>query len=433
MTAGTIQNSTALAADREWWPMRALRSPVRGFGLLLLAVLGLPLLPLTLYATGATPLGIGVLLLLPLLLAVRALANLSRRLAWRWSGVAIQVPYRQRPRYRSGRRGLWQRMTWRLRDPAFWRDLLWLLVNVPVSLVLGLLPLVFVLNGVWGLVLPMVHGHFYYLGIPLTSPAQAWPAVPLGIASLLAGFAIGPSLLTAHALCTRALLAPTVRAAMAIRVRQLTASRAEAVDAQAAELRRIERDLHDGAQARLVALGMNLGAAEELVDRDPAAAKALLAESRAASARALAELRDLVRGIHPPVLADRGLADAVRALALDGPLAVRVRIELPGRLEAPVESAVYFAVAEALANAAKHGGGDQATVWIRHEHGMLRVQVTDNGRGGADPSGGTGLRGLQRRLATFDGVLTVRSPAGGPTTLSMELPCALSSPRTSSS
>src|SRR5213078_2587232 len=178
-------------------------------------------------------------------------------------------------------------------------------------------------------------------------------------------------------------------------------SRGHAIDAATSELRRIERDLHDGAQARLVALGMNLRAVERMLPGSPQAALGLVAEARETSLRALNELRDLIRGIYPPVLADRGLGHAVRALALDAPLPTELDIDLPGRLTAPVESACYFAVAEALANAVKHSGARQAQVRIRHARGMLRVEVTDDGCGGADPARGSGLAGIERRLGTF--------------------------------
>jgi signal transduction histidine kinase len=179
-------------------------------------------------------------------------------------------------------------------------------------------------------------------------------------------------------------------------------------------------------------MGMTLDAAEQMLDDNPAAAKALLVEARVSSAKALAELRDLVRGIHPPVLADRGLADAVRALVLDAPVRVHLAGELPGRPPAPVESGAYFAVSELLANVSKHAGADQAWIDIQHERGMLRIGVTDDGCGSADPAKGTGLRGIERRLAAFDGVVAVTSPPGGPTVVNMEIPCALSSPKTSS-
>jgi signal transduction histidine kinase len=185
-----------------------------------------------------------------------------------------------------------------------------------------------------------------------------------------------------------------------------------------------------------------LDAAGQLLDTSPAAARALLAEARDSSVRALGELRDLVRGIHPPVLADRGLADAVRALALDSLVRPQVTAELPGRAPAAVESAAYFAVSELLANVAKHAAADRVWIDIGYEGargdgeirggGMLRISVTDDGRGGADPGHGTGLLGTERRIAAFDGVLAVSSPLGGPTVVNMEIPCVLSSPKTSS-
>jgi signal transduction histidine kinase len=217
------------------------------------------------------------------------------------------------------------------------------------------------------------------------------------------------------------------------RIQRLTESRAVAVDTAAADLRRLERDLHDGAQARLVALGMNLRAVERLIPTSPEAALALVAEARETSARALMELRELVRGVHPPVLADRGLADAIRALALDTPMSVETEVDLPGRPAAPIETACYFAVAEVLTNAVKHSGARDARVAVSHADGLLRISITDFGVGGADPARGTGLAGVEKRLATFDGILAVSSPVGGPTIVVMEVPCALSSEKISSS
>ena len=216
------------------------------------------------------------------------------------------------------------------------------------------------------------------------------------------------------------------------RVQTLAQTRTDAVDTAAAELRRIERDLHDGAQARLVALGMSLQAAERLFRTSPDAALALVSEAKQASSQALTELRDLVRGIYPPVLADRGLADAIRSLAMDSPLNTVVDIDLPGEVEMPVGSAVYFAVAETLTNAAKHTDARAVRVEVGYQHGVLRAQVTDDGAGGADPEHGTGLKGIEHRLATFDGILAVNSPLGGPTIVAIEVPCALSSAKTSS-
>ena len=274
-------------------------------------------------------------------------------------------------------------------------------------------------------------------------------------AILALGIWLVPRTIGVHA---RTLLRTAPDAELVGRVEQLTQTRAEAVDTAAAELRRVERDLHDGAQARLVALGMNLRAAERLIPTSPEAAIALVAEAREASSRALTELRDLVRGVYPPVLADRGLADAVRALALDTPIRTETDIDVPGRLDPPVESACYFAVAEALTNAVKHSGARVVQIRMRYSagyparpfspahpfrsahffqpaqpaRGLLRIEVTDDGTGGADPARGSGLQGVERRLGTFDGILAVSSPPGGPTIIVMEIPCALSSRRTSS-
>ena len=239
-----------------------------------------------------------------------------------------------------------------------------------------------------------------------------------------------PRTLGAH---TRALLVPPGRdLELEGRVQRLTETRSLAVDHAATELRRIERDLHDGAQARLIALGMNLRAVERMLPARPEAALALVAEARETSLRALSDLRDLVRGICPPVLADRGLGHAVRALALDTPFPVDLDIDLPGRLATPVESACYFAVAEALANAVRHSGARRVHIRMKYAAGLLQVQVADDGAGGADPARGTGLRGVEQRLAAFDGILAVSSPPGGPTMIAMEVPCALSSPKTCS-
>jgi signal transduction histidine kinase len=249
-----------------------------------------------------------------------------------------------------------------------------------------------------------------------------------GVVLLGVGCLLAPRLLTWSA---DAELAERARV-LAQRVDGLTRTRRDATETAVAELRRIERDLHDGAQARMVAVGMSLRAAEQLMSADPDAALALVAEARETSSRAIEDLRDLVRGIYPPVLADRGLAEAVRNLALDTLIDVAVAVDLPGEPPMPVAAAVYFAVAEALANAARHAGARTVQVGVGHAGGMLRAYVTDDGCGGADASRGTGLAGVERRLATFDGILGVSSPAGGPTIIAIEVPCALSSAKISS-
>jgi signal transduction histidine kinase len=369
------------------------------------------------------------------LLATRRLAMLTRRLSAQWCGVPIGEAYAPKPApARAGSRhlGYQRRMSWLLSDVSTWRDVLWLVVNVVTGWVLLLVPVTLVGVGVIAFLVP---GSVI---VPGMGEASRWvppPAFPgnspsvllvIGVALVALGLGAGPVALRGYGGLARLVLSPSREAELALRVEQLAQTRRETLDTGAAELRRIERDLHDGAQARLVAMGLTLDAAGRLIDADPAAARALLYEARDASARALAELRDLVRGIHPPVLADRGLADAIRALALDSPLRVRVTGPLDGRLPAPVESAGYFAVSELLANVAKHSGAGAAEVDLRHSSGALRITVSDNGAGGADPSRGTGLQGIARRVAAFDGVLVVSSPVGGPTVINLEMPCELS-------
>jgi signal transduction histidine kinase len=218
--------------------------------------------------------------------------------------------------------------------------------------------------------------------------------------------------------------------ALTDRVDVLTRTRRGALDIQAAELQRIERDLHDGAQARLVSVAMSLGLAESLLASKPNELPGLLTEARSTTLAALDDLRTLMRGIQPPVLADRGLEGAIRALALDVAVPVTVTGTLPGRPPVPVESAVYFTAAECLANVVKHSGATSAWVGLRYGGGLLSVIVGDNGRGGARLDAGTGLQGVARRLESFDGMIELSSPPGGPTTVTMEVPCELSSLKT---
>jgi signal transduction histidine kinase len=206
------------------------------------------------------------------------------------------------------------------------------------------------------------------------------------------------------------------------RIERLEETRAGAVDVQETELRRIERDLHDGAQARLVALGMSLGMAEQKLQTDPEAVGPLLAEARHGATQALEELRDLARGIHPPILTDRGLQAAVSALVVHSPMPVTVDVDVPVRPGPAVETAAYFTVSEALANAIKHGGVTRVDITIRRTHDVLVTEILDNGVGGADPDG-RGLRGLRQRVEALDGTLRVSSPEGGPTTVQAVMPC----------
>ncbi len=207
------------------------------------------------------------------------------------------------------------------------------------------------------------------------------------------------------------------------RVEELTQSRAGAVEASESQLRRIERDLHDGAQARLVALGMNIGLAEQQLAKDPEKAREHLEEARAAAAAALQELRDLARGIHPPILADRGLDAAIRALAAHAGVPVSVDVELTGRPPETVETAAYFVAAEGLANALKHARASRIDIDVHERQDAIVVRVLDDGRGGAAEDGG-GLHGLRQRIEALDGSLRIASPEGGPTVIEAVLPCA---------
>ena len=406
---------------------------VRGFSLALLSLGGsLALFVVSVLSIAFIVLGVGVFTTPWVLAAVRAHANLRRALSGSWAGLPVDVPYRRLPDdLRPGVTGIVERCTHLLKDPATWRDLVWLPVDAVAGFVTALVPPALLAQGVWGYVLlagvwQAVSGSFWYAFIPVTGAGSAVLCAALGTLLIAAAAFVNAPALRGHFLLAGVFLAPTEKARLARRVAHLDRTRHDAVDSSAAQLRRIERDLHDGAQARLVAMGMNLGAIEALVETEPARAKQLLARARADSADALGELRDLVRGIHPPVLAERGLGDATRAQALRVPLPVEVEVDLPGRFDESVEAAAYFAVSEVLTNAAKHAQASRVWVDVHYSEqagGMLRIAVTDDGGGGACLDGAGGLAGLQRRLGAFDGVLAVSSPAGGPTMVTLEIPC----------
>jgi signal transduction histidine kinase len=395
----------------------------------------------------------------PVVLANRALTDTLRREAGNWTGVRIARPYLPPPGlpvpradglYPVGRQlyeePFWPvqraRTRWIYHDRATWRDLAGSLLLPLVSLVLCLPALVLVGRGLGGLAAlwiwrPFVSPRIDWFPLPeVTTHLGALAQTPVLLVMAVAGLAPAPWLARQQVRFARVWLGPTESSRLAQRVERLKQTRSDVTVTQAAELRRIERDLHDGIQSRLVAMGMKLGAVEALVDTDPAAAKRLAAELRTASSEALTELRVLIRGIHPPVLSERGLLDAVRALAMDSPLKTEVTGSLPGKLDEPVEACAYFAVSELLGNAAKHGAG-RASIEVGFADDLLTLVVTDDGQGGANPALGSGLRGIERRLGGFDGRLTLTSPIGGPTRATLEIPCQLdserSSPKTSTS
>ena len=364
-----------------------LRTCVRGLVIAVLSVVpGIPLFVASIVSLPLLAVGIGVVPVPMSLLAVRRRAGQQRRWALEWSGVNIATPYRPRPHEVSnGLIGRLQRCKWLLTDPATWRDLLWTLVNAPAAVVLGALPAFLVFCGVWTVVADAGTVLFGWWNVA----PQGFRLQVLFLGMLPLGVATGPRVLKTYAQFNALLLAPT-RKEMAALLGRLNESRSQMVDASAAELRRIERDLHDGAQARLVSLGMSIGLAEQVLRDDPDLALKLLAEARESSGQALTDLRHLVRGIHPPVLAERGLEGAVQALALTLPLPVDLRIELPGLPPAPVESAAYFAIAEVLTNVVKHSAARSAWVQLEYSQDRLVAIIGDDGTGGAVPGPAAG-------------------------------------------
>ncbi len=370
----------------------------------------------------------------------RAGARAERALLRGALGIDIPSPYRPPPAGSLLAR-FWARFT----DPTTWRDLAYLVLLLP----LGIAWLGLVLTA-WGVPLALLSMPLWYRLVPqhvaviqtgpglnLFSPLQgrrhtlividhlpqALAVAAVGLLLCLGAAYLVRGMAFLHGVIARGLLGPTRQAGLAASVEEQRAKRVLAVDVAAAERRRIERDLHDGAQQRLVALAMDLGMAREKFAGDPQAARTLLDEAHDEAKRALAELRNLARGIHPAVLTDRGLDAAISALAARSPVPVEVSVELRERPPAVAESTAYFVVAEALANVAKHAAATRAEVRIARKHEWLMVEVRDDGVGGADPAGGSGLAGLADRVASLDGRLVVTSPKGGPTVIGAELPC----------
>ncbi|MEU9167164.1 histidine kinase [Streptomyces sp. NPDC048420] len=339
---------------------------------------------------------VGCWLLPEAVLLIRRIAGAKRNLTALWTG--REIPEAYTPMTGTLR----ERLRISVRDSGTLTDVRWMLCyyvyGALLALALPLWPLGLVVDGVWAgilrrgpVVLPLI--------VRLADTEARWSTL---------------------------LLMPSPKARLARRVEELKETRADAIAAHEAELRRIERDLHDGAQANLVALSMRIGLAKRAYDRDPDAARKLLDDAQDQAEQALTELRQVVRGIHPPILTDRGLVGAVRALASSSGLAVSVEDGGLGegtRAPAAVEAAAYFVVAESLTNVAKYSGVDRAEVQLTRTRRGLTVRVRDEGRGGADESRGSGLLGMRRRVAALDGTLEVTSPVGGPTVIDVELPC----------
>jgi signal transduction histidine kinase len=323
----------------------------------------------------------------------------------------------------------WGRLWERARSPERWKEIAYNLLLLPLGVVTTVVAVVTWYGSLAILLLPL-----YVSALP-GDTAKFWLVDvgqgPAAFAASLVGLAglavVAPwvtrALARVDVTVARWLLAPR-DTSLGEQVTRLETSRAAAVDSAEAERRRIERDLHDGAQQRLVSLAMGLGAARERIETDPEAGRRMVAEAHEEAKAALKEIRDLVRGIHPVILEDRGLDAALSAVVARSPVPVRLNVDVAVRPPAAVESTAYFVVSEALANVARHAAATGAAVNIARAGDRLVVEVRDDGVGGADPDRGTGLRGLHDRVTALGGAMHVVSPPGGPTTLLVDLPCA---------
>ena len=262
----------------------------------------------------------------------------------------------------------------------------------------------------------------------VSDPITDWgTALSLGSVNLVVlaalAAAVLPMLASAHARCCLVVLAPSPAERFVERVTELTRTRVDVLQAHSAELRRIERDLHDGTQARLVAIAMRLAVADERYADDPDAAAALVRQAQAETEDAMSELRSVIHTIYPPVLADQGLSGALTTVTARAGIPTRLDVGPLGEIPAAVEAVAYFAVTEALANIARHSGATDASIRVTRDGALLRTRIADNGVGGADAAQGSGLDGMRRRAAALDGAVSIDSPSGGPTVVTLELPC----------
>ncbi|WP_166427678.1 sensor histidine kinase [Nonomuraea mesophila] len=392
---------------------RAIGHLAADFGIGLLALIAFAA---TLLVAALVPLGVGLVALPSLTSWTRTLASRQRRRIADLLGTPL------RDGYQPLEGSLPHRIRVALTDPATPRDLAWLLVHGVAGTAAGYLALalpLFALNAVtvplWWQAVP----HASVLGYPIDSWPAALSGIAVGLGYGLLALVVPPPLATATARLGRVLLRPSGRERLAA----VSAARAAALEAHELELTRIERDLHDETQNRLVTVLMSLGMLERSLAEAPEPARLLAVRAHEAASDALTTLRRVVRTIHPPVLTERGLDGAVAALAADSPVPCTVTIASFPRLPAAVETAAYFAVAEALTNLAKHSGAASAQVRLRIEAELLVVEVEDDGSGGALIVPGGGLAGIDRRVAAFNGRTVVTSPPGGPTMVRVELPC----------
>lgn len=367
----------------------------------------------------------------------RMRSNTERQRAWASEEVGQRLSARYATfRGEAGGRGLVP-LGRQLQDESRAKDLDWHLVNPILGTVSSAIPFIIGLSGITSILFgqPMmvlgmitetfrsllggIWGYGYYWGYDrFLHPVLT----VLGLLLLILAPVSARLLQRVHARWVKFMLATDVSETLAERVASLTETRKTALELQEAEIRRIERDLHDGAQARLVTMGMSLTQASRLLEHDPDGARAMLDAAKGDSAEALRELRTLVRGIRPPILADRGLVEAVRSLAKASPIETRVVSNLTTRLVPTLETALYFAVAELLTNAAKHSCATEVVVELSGDDEVVTVAVTDNGIGGAELSDDGGLAGLTQRLAPFDATFEFVSPVGGPTVAKVTAP-----------
>ena len=408
---------------RRWDLVGRLRTTVdaieRLFGGLTTSLLAIAAL-VWLAVTAATCLvGVGLLLLPTVPRVLRAVADRERGRLSRW-GPEIISPAPAPADFRAA-----------IRDATVQRELGWTAIHATAGFALGSLGLTVTLWAVtdgtfplWWYLLPADQAADTLGILPVNDMGDAFLVSLMGVGWMVVVMAIIPIVARVQAWPGRQLLPPDPASTdLALRVAHLTATRAAALDAHTTELRRIERSLHDGTQNRLVAVNVLLGAARRALARDPAAADAILGNAQDAAEQALTELRGVVRTILPPVLTDRSLPDALTSLATTSPVPCLIEADVPGRAAASVEATVYFAVAETLTNIAKHSGAKQVRVLLRRDDDRLWAQIIDDGKGGADERSGSGLAGIRRRVEAHDGTFALASPAGGPTILTVSLPC----------
>lgn len=338
-------------------------------------------------------------------------------------GEQIPDPYTPLPE------GSWfQRFRVRFTDKYVWQDLIYLFLLFPVGIAQFVIAVVAVSIPFTLITVPLWYGVdgadavIFNYKVSTLPAALVFAVIGIPFLFLLPYVLVG--LGRSHAWLARNLLGTSLEE-LTRRVGELTERRATAMDSSVSDLRRIERDLHDGAQQRLVKLSMDLGMARAKFDSDPEAARELIIEAHEGAKLAMAEIRNLARGIHPAVLTDRGLDAAITSLAASSTVPVDVSVNLESRPPERIESTAYFIIAEALTNISRHSNATQASVNVRQFGAILRIEIVDNGSGGADDSLGTGLRGMRDRATAIDGTLTVSSPSGGPTRILVELPYAL--------